>query len=238
MAVKSESVLINQNLKLAFRAALVALAFFWARSSSFSFLAVISFTALFTIFYFRPIFNAGRFSVSALTLFFLVFLIPPLASVSLEVYLTLMWGALFFTTLGVKNLVLLKRKGGYELVHSSLVFAMTALYFAGSLPQVLLFIALFFLLREFYLGIDALSDFLPRLVLAAAIIALILVEAGWLLTFVPVSPILGAGLITLSAFLLHDTLTHYLKGTLGRELILRNITIFFLVAILIVALPI
>jgi len=234
MVAKSESVLINQNLRSALKAGLLALAFFWVRSSDFNFGAVILFTLFFILIYFRPIFNAGRFSISALTTYSLVFLTPYWPT--LEAYLALAWGSLIFALLGVKNLTLLKRQGGYEIVHSSLILGSSALYFAGSIPQIILFVSLFFLFREFYFNTSSAS--LPRLVLLGAILAMLLVEVAWLLTFTPLSPLVAAGLVALSAFLLHDTLVHYLKETMSRELILRNITIFVLMILVIVALPI
>lgn len=233
MAVKSGLASINPSLRLAFRAGLVALLFFWVRSSHFSFGAVLLFTLIFALFYFRPLFNAGRFSISALFLYLLTFLVPSWST--LEIYLTLAWGGVFFALIGAKNFILLKRQGAYELVHLSLVFGTSALFFVGTIPQAVLFAALFFLFREFYFNVSGVYQ--SRLVLAAALLALLLTEVGWLLSFIPLMPLVAASLITLSVFLLHDTLIHHLKEAMTRELVLRNITIFVLMALVIVALP-
>ncbi|MDP2650586.1 MAG: hypothetical protein Q8P04_00605, partial [bacterium] len=164
-------------------------------------------------------------------------LLPPVAGI-LEWLLLVLWGIMFFLLLGVKNLIFLRRQGNYEIVHLLLVFGLGVLYLLGFLPfipQILFFLALFLLVREFY---SALAPPYPqRVILAAVVEALLLVEIAWILSFLPINFLAGGALLALITFIFHDLILHHFQGTLSRQIILRNVTLFTILSILLATLP-
>lgn len=224
-------------LGLLLKAALAALGVYFLRETSSSIAALLLFSLVFLVIYLRPPLNNRKFLVSALSLLTLPVLLPPVAGI-LEWLLLILWGIVFFLLLGVKNLIFLRRQGNYEIVHILLVFGLGVLYLLDLLPlipQIIFFLALFLLVREFY---SVLAPPYPqRLVLAAVVEALLLVEIAWILSFLPINFLAGAALLALVAFIFHDLILHHFQGTLSRRIILRNVTLFTILSILLATLP-
>ncbi|MEX2033334.1 MAG: hypothetical protein WD889_02120 [Candidatus Colwellbacteria bacterium] len=237
MAAKLELKGRRPALGLLLKAALATLGVYLLRETSLSIVALLLFSPFFLVIYLRPPLNNRKFLVSALSLLALPILLPPVAGI-LEWLLLVLWGIMFFLLLGVKNLIFLRRQGNYEIVHLFLVFGLGVLYLLGFLPfipQILLFLALFSLVREFY---SVLAPSYPqRVILAAATHALLLVEIAWILSFLPINFLAGGALLALITFIFHDLILHHFQGTLSRQIILRNVTLFTMLSILLATLP-
>lgn len=237
MAAKLELKGRHPALGLLLKAALAALGVYLLRETSSSIAALLLFSLVFLAIYFRPPLNNRKFLVSALSLLTLPVLLPPVAGI-LEWLLLILWGIVFFLLLGVKNLIFLRRQGNYETVHILLVFSIGVLYLLGLLPlipQILLFIALFFLVKEFYFILA--PPYPQRLILAAVVETLLLVEIAWILSFLSINFLAGAALLALVTFIFHDLILHHFQGTLSRQIILRNVTLFTILSILLATLP-
>lgn len=227
----------NPVLGLLLRTLIAALGVYFLRESSFGIGTLLLFLLLFWVIYLRPPLNNRKFLVSALSLLALPILLPLVVGI-LEWLLLILWAIAFFLFLGVKNLILLRRQGNYEIVHLLLVFGFGVLYLLGFLPlipQILLFLTFFLLAREFY---SVLAPPYPqRLVLAAATHALLLVEIAWIISFLPINFLAGAAFLTLITLIFHDLILHHFQGTLSRQIILRNMTLFVALSIILILLP-
>lgn len=189
------------------------------------------FLALFWFVCLRPPFNNRKFLISALGLMALPILLPPVTS-GLEWLLLILWTGAFFLLLGVKNLILLQRRGSYEIVHLFIVFGLGAIYlldFLPLVPQIILFLALFLLFREFYFVLA--PHYPQRLTLAAVVEAFLLVEVAWVLSFLAINFLAGAAFLALVTFIFHDLIFHHFQGALSRQIILRNVTLFVALSI-------
>ncbi len=237
MAVRLELAGRHPVLGLLLRTLITALGVYFLRKSGIGIGILLLFLSFFWVIYLRPPLNNRKFLVSALSLLILPILLPPVPEI-LERLLLILWAIAFFLLLGVKNLILLRRQGSYEVVHILLVFGLGVLYlldFLPLMPQILLFLALFLLVREFYFVLA--PPYPQRLILAAVVEALLLVEIAWILSFLPINFLAGAAFLALITFIFHDLILHHFQGTLSRQIILRNVTLFTILSILLATLP-
>lgn len=222
---------------LLLRTAIAALGVYLLRETGGAMGALLLFLALFLVIYLRPPLNNRKLLASALFLLLLPMLLPPVGA-ELAWLLLFLWAIAFFLLLGVKNLILLRRQGSYETVHLLIIFSLGALYlldFLSLIPQIILFIAFFFLFREFYFVLA--PNYPQRLTLAAAVEALALTEMVWILSFLSLNFLAGAAFLALTAFIFHDLILRHFHGTLSRQLILRNVTLFIALSLILVLLP-
>lgn len=231
MAVKLESAARSPALGLLLKALVAAVAVYFLRESGASTGAFLIFSVVFWVIYLRPPFNNRKFLVSAFLLVLLPVLLPPGGEI-IEWLFIILWAIAFFLLLGVKNLVFLRRQGSYEALHALIVQGLGALYLLGLIPlvpQVILFLILFLLFREFYFILA--PTYPQRLTLVAAALAFVIVEIAWVLSFLPMNFLAGAAFLALITLLFHDLLLHHFQGALNRQIILRNITLFVILSI-------
>lgn len=235
MAEKLKLALKNPALPLALKAGLLALAVFWLRHWDLSFWRAALFVLLFLYLYLNPKTNAAKFAISSFIWLGVVFQAPNING-PLGFYLDLILGVLAFTLLGVKNLILVKRQGAYYFLHLLLIVGVASLFFLGSLSQIVFFVALFFLIREFY--IFSIRQRPELINLIAATESMLLIEAAWVISFFPTSFLVGASFLVLIAFILHDVLLHHFKDTFSRQLVLKNLGLFIALTGLILLMPV
>ncbi len=234
MAAKLKSVSTNQILRLAFRAFLISLTAFWARSTEFQFLYSVLFVAIFIFFYTRPPLQSAKFFPSAVGLILLPFFAPPMLG-GMEIIADIALGVLFFFMLGVKNLLILKRFNAYRVFHFSMIAIVSALLFIefDIISQIIVFVFFLFLFREFYLVFLDIDK--KRLTLASAAESLIVIEASWIIFFLPINFLVSAVSITLLSAIMHDIFIHYFKKSISKKIVIRSIS---LLSILIVGIAI
>ena len=227
----------NPGLRLLLKTFLAALGVYFLRETDVGIGALLIFLLLFWVIYLRPPFNSRKFLASALALSALPILLPPEGEV-IEWIFIILWAGTLFLLLGVKNLVLLRRQGNYEIVHVLIVFGLGVLYLLNLLPlvpQIILFLVLFLLFRELYFVLA--PNYPQRLTLAAVAEAILLVEIAWILSFLPVNFLAGAAFLALITFIFHDLILRHFQGTLSRQIILRNVTLFVILSIILFLLP-
>lgn len=235
MVERLKSALKNPALPLTLKAGLLALAVFWLRHWDLNFWRASVFILAFLYLYFNPKTNSARFMVSSAVWLGVVFRAPNLDGPT-GFYLDLILGVLAFILLGVKNLILLKRQSAYYLLHLMLVVGAASLFFLGSLNQIVFFIALFFLIREFYIFVIRKDLELINLIAAAE--SMLLIQAAWVISFFPTSFLVGASFLVLITFTLHDTLVNHFKGTFNKQLALRDLGLFIILTGLILMMPV
>jgi len=225
----------NPVLPLALKAGLLALAVFWLRYWDLNFWKASAFILLFLYLYLNPKTNSAKFVISSIVWLGVVFWAPNLDGL-LGFYLDLMLGVLAFTLLGVKNLILIRRQGAYYFLHLLLVVGVASLFFLGSLSQIIFFVALFFLIREFY--VFSIRQDLELINLIAAAESMLLIEAAWVISFFPTSFLVGSSFLVLITFILHDVLLNHFKGTFNKQLVVRNLGLFIVLTGLILLMPV
>lgn len=226
-----------QVLRLLLKTAVAAGGVYFFRENSFSIFTLLLYSLVFWAIYLWPPFNNRKFLVSAFGLFALPIFLPP-AGAGLTWVMLAVFASAFFLLIGVKNLILLRRHGSYEAVHLLLVFGVGILYFLGVLPlisQIILFIIFFLLFREFYFVLA--PHYPQRLALVGVAEALILTQIAWLLSFLSINFLAAASLLALVSFTLHDLMLHHFQGALTRQIILRNVTLFIALSIILMLLP-
>ncbi len=237
MVVELKSALKNQPLRLALRVALLALVVFWMREEAFSLGLTFLYIALFVTFYLRPPIHVKHFFPSSLVLLFLPFFVPLFSGVQ-EFVIIVTWGILWLLVMGVKNVVILRRRESHHIAHIALVAILGLLLFAAfSLAlQIFAFVLFFLLFREFYLThTDVVRS---RLNLIASVGALLVSEIAWIISFLSINFLAGATLMTLSVFAFHNITVHYIKDTLESRTVIRNVTFFAFLVVVILLLPI
>ena len=229
MAAVLKSASINQTLRLAFKALVLALILFWLRSAGFPVGISLIFLIAFTLFYTRPLLGNAKFFSSAIILLVMPFFVR-VSQGAPEVLFIIGWGVAFFLLVSIKNLILLNRVNIYRVVHFAIVATLSLLLIErfGFTAQAVIFVALFFVFREFYVNFSETK--IEENSLIAAIESFILIEISWMLSSLSTGVLISAAFLTLFTFVFHDTAIHKLKGTLDKQIVVRNGTIFSVLA--------
>lgn len=195
-------------------------------------------------FYFRSFFNIHQYLASFLILLVASLLVANLSSVvgrwSLVVGLFL--ALLFFLLLGIKNLIFIRREPLYYLLNS-LLFLTVFIYFFSSnnfdqpfwflIKSLAIFSATFFLFKEFLTVSVPVPLGSQKMNLMAVGSAFLSLQFLWVIAFLPFRSLNTASLALLVALILEDFIVHHLSGTINRRIVLRNITMFLILAMII-----
>ncbi len=189
-------------------------------------------------FYFRPSLNGGKFILSFLVLLAVSFLaVRYLDNISMVA--SLFFGSIFFLLLGVKNLIFVHRQHIYYFFNGFLFLAIFVLFFLSGnsgmffIKYFLVFLAVAFLSKEFlYFSFpDSLSSSKKNLVAYGA--AFLIIQFLWGISLLPLSFLNAASLALLVALILQDFFVHHFSGTMNRQIILRNITLFLILGLVV-----
>lgn len=136
---------------------------------------------------------------------------------------------LFYLILGVKDLVFVHRAGWHRVLNLGLVYAIFLLFFYHSqdffLVKILLvFFAILLLLRELF-----------KKRLTYWLLSLLMIEAVWAISLLPIGFINFANISALTYFILTDLAIHHANNNLTRRRILIDATLFILLFLAILA---
>ena len=231
MELRLKLVLQSQQSTLLFKA-LIFLGFLTlVYIGNFSLVPILFFLAIAIILYSKPIFNTFYFWASFLILLVVALNSPP------SFFIAAFYAFLFYIILGLKNLVFINRVNWHQALHLLLFYAMFMLFWGASdettflLRLVGVFVASVFLIREFFKV--AAVDFSKQRVVASWVLALLVVEIVWAISWLPIGFLNSAALAFLAVFTLINLTLHHFKGTLNKKIILSAITFFVLFALLI-----
>lgn len=160
-------------------------------------------------------------------------------------FLVIALGILFGLIIGIKNLTFIKREPVYYLLNGFLLLLVFVIFFA-SLKTELFFIkyllaglAVFFLSREFLtfnFG-ESSESFkvaaLSRRNLTAFAFAFLMLQALWVIAILPLGFLNAASFALLAALVLENFFVEHWSGTMTRQIILRNITVFLVLGLVI-----
>ncbi len=191
-------------------------------------------------FYLQPLLNATQFLASFLILLTVSFL-SSLVIGHWSFVISLFFGLLFFLLLGIKNLIFVRREPLYLLLNGLLFLTIFILFFWSDISRLFfvkylaLFSGLVLLLREFLLfSVPNLANSQKRNLIICGTAFLIL-QLLWAISLLSVSFLNAASLALLVVLILQDFIGHHLSGTMSRQIVLRNITIFLILFLVIFA---
>jgi len=235
MVVRLKSVLKSPVSPLALRATLLAVTIFWLRAGDFSFFKFLLFGTLFIFLYLKPPLGATKFLMSALVLSITIIFAPQVGGL-MGFYVNLALSALGFLLLGIKNLIFVRKQNLYYLMHLVLMISLASLFSLSVISPIPFFVLAFFLFREFYIVmIPERPEFLN---LVAAMEGMLIMQVAWVTSFFPTSFLINAAILVLLTFIFHDALIHHFKGTFSKDIAVRSIAMFVVLAFLILILPV
>ena len=223
MEEKLRSILKQIHWSLVVKAVVFALAWLWFPSWLFIVLALGM--------YLIPLFQAGKLAVPFFTLMILALLQGP------SILFAVIFGAVFYAILLIKDLLLIDRRSAYELVMLTLIFLVLRtfyVHFNMGVTGVGLFLGFFvaILLALLTRGLmDSREELAPHkkslIRLAVWLSVFIFAQAIVIGLFLPLDFVYQAVIIFLIAALVADVLPHYLMGTLTKTKVLAAGTIIF-----------
>ncbi len=194
-------------------------------------------------FYFRSFFNTRQFLASFLTLFALSLLFVDLSVVGRwSSVVGLFFGFLFFLLLGIKDLIFIRREPLYYLLNSLLLLTVFVYFFSFNdfyrpfrflVNSLAAFSAVFFLFKEFLAIAVSVPLGNQKRNLMAVGSAFLSLQFLWVVAFLPFRSLNAASLALLIALILEDFIVHHLSGTINRRIVLRNVTMFLILAMII-----
>ncbi len=189
-------------------------------------------------FYFRPTLNSGHFFYSFLILIITAFLFVIHSSLFI-IPISLLFGVIFFFILGIKNMIFRHRNAIYYLLNTILFLILFAFFFASNrsnlflIKYLLLFFAIFLLFREFInFSVPEASNYHKNNLISFGI-AFLTIQFVWIIALFPFNFLNASSLILLILLILEDFSVNYFSGAINRQIILRNITIFLVLSLLI-----
>ncbi|MEK7593431.1 MAG: hypothetical protein AAB464_01820, partial [Patescibacteria group bacterium] len=237
MLKKLKSALKGQALLSAFKAAVFAVLLFLA-ASHWLFAVILVLASLF--FYFSG--QSGNFFYSfmillASSLIIVKFsILNPPAGGQFSILISLVFGALFFILLAIKNLFFINRENYYHFLNNFLFFAVFLIFFQIDktrffwLWYLVLFFAVFALFKE---PLVQRNYFPSKIDLLAACLAMVIIQYAWALSLLPIGFLNSLVLMTTGALILKDLLANYLNGLLSRRIVLKNITLFVIFSLIV-----
>ncbi|MCX6702913.1 MAG: hypothetical protein NTW60_03550 [Candidatus Wolfebacteria bacterium] len=199
--------------------------------------------------YFGRVFNSKRFLASFLVILGAAAILFSRFSGGNAQYFwfSVFFGTLFFFLLGIKNLVFIPRRAYYFLLNSFLMGLCFLIFFSAGeswsfgMNYFFLGTAVYFLIKEFFVFnfespiMRAQPNLFARKNLVALIFVFLLLQFVWGISFLPFGFLGVSALALLFVLSLEDLMLNYWNGILTRNAILRNITIFLGVLMVIFA---
>ncbi len=151
-------------------------------------------------------------------------------------------GILFFLLFGIKNLILVNRFDNHQLIVFLILFLMFFVFFlnfenwqewAISLVSFWIGLSFFFLFNELadYSRVSGES----KKIIVSVLGSFLIWQAAMVILFLPLNYFYQTALLFLSSVILTDILLGYLGGIIGRRKMLVDFSIFFVIAVVILA---
>jgi len=213
---------------------------FWI-SVQRSFLVLLLFLVAAFYFYFRKLLEWRKFFYAFLVLIsYSLIVINFFNSLFFSIISSVFFAALFFMILGVKNFVFINREIIFNFLYWILYFIASIVFFAGDKTSVLdllgysilTFLVFYVLSKE---SLDFLypdTSFKKRRLLALGV-SFIAIQASHIIRWLPLGFLNSAVVTTILIVVLDDFLSYHLKGTLNRQIIIKNFIILSIMVFLI-----
>lgn len=234
MAIKLKSALRipRQQLLLVVRALVFATSLWLLADRAFSPFQLAAFILIGVVLYFVPVFQTLLIFPSFLALMILSPIAMSVFGSQIEYpsLLAAFFGILFYIILGIKQVVFISRVKLHHTLHLALLYCLSILFFAAPSGDWFITRSLFFallsylLIREFFI-IQG-SERGAALKLTAALLALLMVEALWVLSLLPFGFINAAGVMLVFVFALEELVLLAMRGALTRRAVALELMTF------------
>ena len=237
MAQKLRSLLQSQQSILVLKAFVFAAFLSLMYLSDFSFIPILFFIVSALVLYFKPLFNTLSYLVIFMILITLSIVLAVVLPIAAQPMLVIGFSFLFFIILGLKNLSFVNRIQWYNLLHLLLFYALFLLFFSFDKSNLFVLkstgiLILVGILFRYFLKFNAVKFSRRRAVMSWAL-ALMVIEAIWAISLLPIGFISSANLSLVLVLLLSGITVHHFKGTLDKRVILSNTGLFLVLTILI-----
>lgn len=223
--------------KLSFEAALAGLLLWLAANSGgfFRFIGFIGFIFWISHLYrlYFPQIKEFRFSFLLLSVLSALAtgLISPVESIGPSGLAAAVFAVLLFILIGLSNFLFKNNQGVYAFFQTGLLLFVFILFFGqlrlnNFISLLGVMITVFFIFKEFFPRQPAVFNL---------VVGLVALELAWLVSFLPLGFINAAVFLTLFLILSRDIFTAYFEGILKKSFLLRQLTFFAIIAIVIFA---
>lgn len=203
----------------------------FAQSQQFSVISVLLFLFFTALFYIQPIFHTSSLLFSFISFAILALMLPGKFTAGSAV-VALLFACMFYIIVGVKNLILIRRREWYYLLFLSLNYLALFLFFSADsgtsfwLKSLLFFIFSAGIGREFLrfqeIGVTKIHK------VSVFVVALIEIEFLWVVSMLPFSPAYCASFMTALIFSFAEITQRYMRGTLSAQFIRLSVSILAL----------
>ena len=234
MVQRLKSVLKTVQLRLILKSCIFAGLLLWARTSDFMPLPVLVFILASFVFYFRNHTQNNFESFSS----FLVFVASSLYSISqlshpeFLLLSVIFFSFLFYISLGIKEFAFTHRFEWNYIKNLFLVYSVFMSYFLADkyflfpLKFLAVFLALFFVVREWLLWLYA--SFPKRYNLAALVFSFLMLQIVWAISLLPLGFVNSATLAMVIFYIGMDFLIGHFRGLITKKLIIKNLIVLVL----------
>ena len=151
-------------------------------------------------------------------------------------------GTLFFLLFGIKNLILVNRFDNHQFMVFLILFLMFFGFFwhFGNWQEWAVSLISFWIGLSFFFLFDELADYSrvsseSKKIIVSALGSFLIWQGAIVILFLPLNYFYQTALLFLSSVILTDILLGYLGGIIGRRKMLANFSIFFVIAVAILA---
>jgi hypothetical protein len=232
------------------KAILFGLLLWYVQGSGFALWPVFLFVFTAVLSYIQPVSKTFTFSTSFLLVVALALLLTSRFVITLpiqmhagvigELLFAGAFGFLFFMLLGIKNMVLSRRREWHIVLFIALIYGISLLFFTSLTNQhplknsILIGLFAFLLYREYFLTQEHAKS--RALTLISLTLTLLTVELAWVISLLPMGFSKEASVLTLFAMMIASIVDRYLRGTLtARFLRLSTLLVVVLVSVILVS---
>lgn len=228
MEEKLKSVLRITQLRLILKAVIFAVLLFWVKISGFAVLAVFLFVLINSFLYFR---GRGHNDSQTIYSFFVLLFVSlfgtgMLSHVQFLVPAVVFFSFLFYLVLGIKELIFTHRNEYNYAKNILLFYSIFLIYFLSNkydwffVKYLLVFISAFLLIHEWLSWLE--QGFPKRRQIIALVFSFLILQLLWAVSLLPFGFINSAAVLTLFVYVMLDFCKHHFKGTVNKELILKD----------------
>jgi hypothetical protein len=223
-----------------FKSVLFGLSLWYVQGSGFSTWPVLLFLGVAIVSYMQPVSKAFRLKTSLVVTLSLALLLTSRFTITLPVELhasgfgqllfAAVFGFLFFILLGIKNVILVRRRQWYAVLFIALVYGISLLFFTAAAGDhtirdaLMLAILMYFLLRE-YFNVQE-HPYHRALKVMTVTVTTLLIQLAWALSLLPLGFSKSASLLALLAMMLAGILDRYIRGTLTARFLRLSFILF------------
>ncbi len=224
------------------KSVLVGLLLWYVQGSGFAAWPVTLFIITALVCYMQPVYKTFTLGTSLIVTLSLALVLTSRFTITLPAQLhasgfgqllfAIGFGFLFFILLGIKNVILVRRRQWYAVLFVALVYGISLLFFTSTSGDhairdtLLLTLFMYLLLRE-YVNVQE-HPYHRALKVIILTQTVLVIETAWVLSLLPLGFSKAASLLTLLAMMLAGILDRYIRGTLTARFLRLSVVLFTL----------